>query len=220
MIPQSIIDAAQAEQRKWYVPSSVSIAQWALESDFGKSMPLGSNNPFGIKAVVGQPYVTCPTHEEVNGKMIATTARFAKYASLSDAFDAHGKLLATPRYRAAMKARFNADDFCNALTGVYATDSRYGEKLIALMKKYDLYAYNDLSKGKTMTTQTPTGPVASHTPGTNAAICLNGLGTLLTALAGFTQYLPPQYAIAGTVIMGLNGMLHQITGVNAAGNNG
>jgi hypothetical protein len=214
MIPGSVIEAAQKEQAKWYVPSSVAIAQWALESDFGLHMPPGSNNPFGIKAKAGQASVSCLTHEEINGQMVPTTAAFAKYASLDEAFDAHGKLLAThPAYQPAMKARFNADNFANALTGVYATDTNYGEKLIALQKRFNLYAYNDLSKGQVMAPSTvPAPPVIPKTPGTQTAIWLNGIGMLLTALAGFTQYLPPQYAIAGVVITGLNGLLHQVTG--------
>lgn len=213
VIPANVIAAAQDEQAKYWVPASVSIAQWALESDFGLSMPPGSLNPFGMKAIAGQAYVECPTHEEVQGRLVATTAKFRKFPSLEAAFDAHGSLLKNHRaYARAMSLRMNADNFANALTGVYATDSHYGEKLISLMKTYNLYRYNNL-KGRTM-------PANAHTPGTNAAIWLNGLGTLLTALAGFTQYLPPQYAIAGTIIMGLNGMLHQITGQNAQGTNG
>jgi hypothetical protein len=210
-IPQEVIDAAQAEQAKWWVPSSVSIAQWCLESNYGKSMPPDSNNPFGIKAKSGQPSVVCPTHEEVHGHMIATTAAFRKFASLKDAFNSHGQLLHHPTYAKAMAARMNADNFANALTGVYATDSNYGSKLIALMKAHNLYQYNNL-KGVVMTTQTPTGPVASKTPGTNAAIWMNVGGAFLSMLAGFTQYLPPQYAAVGTLILAANGVMHQMTG--------
>jgi hypothetical protein len=52
-----VINAAQATQDRWGVPASVTLAQWALESRYGASMPVGSNNPFGIKAVSGQPFV-------------------------------------------------------------------------------------------------------------------------------------------------------------------
>ena len=49
--PPEVGDAAVASRRKWTVPASITIAQWAVESAWGASMPPGSNNPFGIKAV-------------------------------------------------------------------------------------------------------------------------------------------------------------------------
>lgn len=211
IIPANVIEAAQLAQVKWWVPSSVAIAQWALESNYGASMPPGSNNPFGIKAVAGQASVSTGTHEEVDGKMVATTAAFAKYADLDDAFNAYGKLLHTnSHYKHAMAARMNADDFANELTGVYATDSHYGEKLIALMKLHDLYQYNSL-KGSVMATAAPV-----KTPGTKTAVWLNLALAMSTALAGFTQYLPPQYAAAGVGLSLINGLLHQFTGQASA----
>lgn len=145
VLPKDVVLAAEAAQAKWLVPSSVSIAQWALESAWGTREPTGSNNPFGIKAVSGEAFVEAATHEVIDGKEIATTAKFAKYSSLEEAFDAHGKLLATHKaYEKAMAARMNADNFANALTGVYATDPNYGAKLISLMKAHDLYTYDKL----------------------------------------------------------------------------
>ena len=163
VIPKDVVLAAEASQIKWLVPASVSIAQWALESDWGKHEPVGSNNPFGIKAVSGQPSVATPTHEVVDGKSVATTAEFAKYANLDEAFDAHGKLLATNHhYKAAMAARMDADAFANALTGVYATDPAYGAKLIEIMKADNLYAYNKLPDVVEPTK--PAEPVAAVLP--------------------------------------------------------
>ena len=97
-------------------------------------MPAGSNNPFGIKETAGQPYVEAETTEVVNGVSKRVMQRFAKYDSLADAFDAHGKLLATGS--AYAEARKHADDpaaYAAALTGKYATDPQYGAKLQAMM---------------------------------------------------------------------------------------
>lgn len=209
IIPVGVIQAAQAAQAKWLVPTSCTIAQWALESDYGKSEPPGSNNPFGIKAKLGEPSVICETHEVIDGRTVTLQAPFRKFDTLDAAFDYHGQLLATlPVYKPVMKARMNADDFANALTGRYATDPNYGAKLVAIMKAHNLYSFNDL-KGKAM----PMPTVApGKSPGTNAAIWLNGLGSLLSALAGMTAVLPPQYAAAGVIITGLNAFLHQVTG--------
>ena len=142
-IPEGVIAAAQAAQKAWKIPAAVTIAQWALESAWGKSMPAGSNNPFGIKAAGAQPYVEAQTKEFVKGQWITITAKFRKFDSLDDAFDQHGQLLATGAPYA--NARTHLDDanaFANALTGVYATDPAYGSKLISTMKAHNLYQYD------------------------------------------------------------------------------
>ncbi|UEC01255.1 glucosaminidase domain-containing protein [Burkholderia vietnamiensis] len=128
--------AARQSQTKTGVPWLVTFAQWALESGFGKKMPAGSNNPFGIKAKAGQPYVEAMTNEFINGKMTRVTQRFAKFDSLADAFEQHAKLLANGRpYAKARKHKDDAFSFADALTGVYATDPQYGAKLKSIMTR-------------------------------------------------------------------------------------
>lgn len=142
MIPNEVIAAAQAASKKWKVPASVSLAQWIIESGWGKHEPPGSNNPFGIKAGKGSASVSAPTHEFVHGRYVPTTARFAKFASLAGAFDAHAKLIANrPAYRRAMQAT-TAEQFAERLQGVYATDPHYGGKLVATMREYDLQKFD------------------------------------------------------------------------------
>jgi flagellum-specific peptidoglycan hydrolase FlgJ len=141
-IPDEVIKAAQAAQHKWKVPASVSLAQWIIESGWGQHEPFGSNNPFGIKAVKGRPSVSAPTHEFIHGRYVSTTARFAKFASLADAFDAHAKLIATrAAYRSVMLAK-TSEEFAERLTHIYATDPNYGHKLVALMRQYGLEKYD------------------------------------------------------------------------------
>ncbi|MGU3387850.1 peptidoglycan-binding protein [Methylobacterium sp. D53M] len=142
-IAEAVIAAALASQTKWGVPASVTIAQYILESGNGAHMPPGSNNPFGIKASGGQPYVEVGTSEVRNGVWRREPARFRKFPTLADAFDAHGKLLATaPAYRAAMRQSKDAGRFCDALTGVYATDPGYGGKLKRVIARYDLAQFD------------------------------------------------------------------------------
>lgn len=141
--PQPIIDAAIASQHKWRVPASVTLAQWALESKWGTRTPPNSNNPFGIKAARGQPSVEAQTSENVHGKKIITQAKFRKFASLTDAFEEHGRLLANnPHYARAMTHVDDPDAFADALTGVYATDPHYGASLKILMGRYNLHQYD------------------------------------------------------------------------------
>lgn len=143
-LPTAVIQAAQAAQRKWKVPASVTIAQWMLESGSGKRMPSHSNNPFGIKAGRGQSFVMAGTHEETKDhKLVATIAPFRIFPSMNEAFDQHGRLLAThPAYKLARQYMNNPDAYADALTGSYATDSKYGSKIKSIMKQNFLYKYN------------------------------------------------------------------------------
>jgi hypothetical protein len=141
--PPDVIAAAQASHTTWDIPASVTLAQWAVESAYGRTMPSGSNNPFGIKAVAGQPYVECQTREVIHGQSVTVVAKFRKFASMNEAFDQHGKLLATARpYAHARTFRKDPDAFADALTGVYATDPNYGTVLKRVMKTYNLYQYD------------------------------------------------------------------------------
>jgi hypothetical protein len=142
-VPPDVADAAIESRKKWTVPASVTVAQWAVESAWGASMPPGSNNPFGIKAVGDQPAVESPTHEVVKGETITISARFRMFDSLNQAFDEHGRLLATaPVYKEAMKQADNPEAFADALTGVYATDPNYGFTLKWVMQNYGLTQYD------------------------------------------------------------------------------
>ena len=131
--------AAQMSEARFGIPAKVTYAQWQLESDSGKNMPAGSNNPFGIKAVAGQPSVTAETTENIGGQNVKTMAQFAKYGSLAEAFDAHAKLLAnSPKYKNFRDSGYDP----NALTGVYATDTNYGNKLNSLIARNNRPASN------------------------------------------------------------------------------
>lgn len=138
-----VIKAAQASQRRWNVPASVTLAQWALESAFGARMPPGSNNPFGIKALAGQPSVMALTTEVIGGRKKRVNAAFRVFDSLEEAFVLHGKLLGSAGvYANARKFMNNPNRFADALTGVYASDPNYGELLKSIMRKYDLYRFD------------------------------------------------------------------------------
>jgi hypothetical protein len=142
-LPPEVINAAIASQRRWSVPASITISQWAVESAWGAAMPPASNNPFGIKAASGEPAVESPTREVVNGASVTVLAKFRQFDSLSEAFDLHGRLLATaPPYAPAMKQKDNPDAFADALTGVYATDPQYGMTLKWVMRNYGLDSYD------------------------------------------------------------------------------
>jgi flagellum-specific peptidoglycan hydrolase FlgJ len=146
------VAASKASEAKYGVPALVSFAQWALESGRGSRMPAGSNNPFGIKAKDGQPFVEAMTNEFINGHMVRVKARFRKFDSLTDAFEARARLLATGKPYA--NARKHLDDpyaYADALTGVYATDPKYGQKLkniIANAERSEQWAQITMAQSK------------------------------------------------------------------------
>lgn len=142
-LPPPVIEAAVASRQHWKVPAAITLAQWAVESAWGAAMPAGSNNPFGIKAVASQPAVDAQTQEVVNGQTITVTVKFRVFDSIAQAFDEHGRLLASsPDYSAAMQQVADPNAFADALTGVYATDPEYGLKLKWVMQNYKLWTYD------------------------------------------------------------------------------
>ena len=143
-VPDDVVEAAVASRVKWNVPASITMAQWAVESAWGAAMPPDSNNPFGIKAVGDQPAVESATREVIGGANVTIQAKFRKFASLSEAFDLHGRLLATsPAYAPAMRNKDNPDAFADALTGVYATDPSYGTTLKYVIKTYNFTIHDN-----------------------------------------------------------------------------
>jgi hypothetical protein len=146
LIPPDVIQAAQESQNTWKVPAAVTLGQWALESDFGRSMPDGSNNPFGIKALPGEPFVEAPTHEIINGHDVVIMQRFRKFSSMSAAFNAHGRLLATaPQFSSARLVADDPDAFLHGLQSAgllsYSTDPHYEDNVKRRMKDNNLYKF-------------------------------------------------------------------------------
>jgi flagellum-specific peptidoglycan hydrolase FlgJ len=85
------------------------MAQSALESGYGKSIPPGSNNFGGIKYAPGLPgvigYVAADTTEYKNGKAYKTVQKFSKFKDVESGFRAHVDVLLADRYK---NARLNA----------------------------------------------------------------------------------------------------------------
>jgi flagellum-specific peptidoglycan hydrolase FlgJ len=123
----------------------VTIAQFLLESGWGKSGMGDAHNYFGIKARDGEPFVTKSTTEFVNGKPVQVDARFRAYPSMADCFADHASLICNRTrpngrkiYEAALGHPNDPCAFARALTGIYATDPQYGEKLVSIMKSRGL----------------------------------------------------------------------------------
>ena len=144
--PPDVIAAAQSKQRRRGVPASVSLAQWAIEGKWGEGMPKDSNNPFGVKAIPGQPSVRAWTKEYVGGKLKPMQKDFRKYASLEDAWEGRSKMLATSKLYAKARPYLNDPDaFVDAIAGTYAPNNpTYATALKRIMRGNHFYQYNNL----------------------------------------------------------------------------
>ena len=163
-----VAPGAIAAQRRYGVPASVTIAQAIDESGWGQShLAVNDHNLFGIKGT--GPAGTDPhrTSEYVDGTQVTVTKSFRVYNSTAESIDDHGRLLATSQYyRRSMAKSQYPNAFAKSLAGVYATDPKYGEKLIGIMRRYDLYRYDTLSAVPTAQTPAPVSHAAapsSHT---------------------------------------------------------
>lgn len=141
---------AQANQREYRIPASVTIAQAILESGWGRSeLANAGNNFFGIKCYGLGPFATgCLSYTtdecDSRGRCGQTVARFRAYSSALDSFRDHARLLATrSRYAQAFRHTNNANEFIRAVHQAgYATSPSYTETVQRIMKKYDLYRYD------------------------------------------------------------------------------
>jgi peptidoglycan hydrolase FlgJ len=133
-------EAQQAAKQLGVSPVSL-VAQAALETNWGRSMPRTaggstSNNLFGIKAGAswGGSSVQNTTQEYDSGTATAVKAQFRSYSSAGQCFQDYVSLLqSNPRYASALGTGNDTQAFGTALqNGGYATDPAYASKLGAV----------------------------------------------------------------------------------------
>lgn len=144
----AIRQGAQTNQEQHGIFTSVTMAQAALESNFGKSqLSAQYGNLFGVKGSP-QESVALATKEYVNNKWIDTTAYFKKYESWTQSILDHGYLLRygtswnKQQYQAVLVARNYTEAAHGLVKSGYATDPTYAQKIIDMIEKYQLYQYD------------------------------------------------------------------------------
>jgi flagellar protein FlgJ len=138
---QQMLPHAEAAARELGVDPHALLAQAALETGWGKSVPCNgagecSFNLFGIKAGshwTGES-VNVPTLEFEEGVAVRKVERFRAYESPADSFRDYARLIGNnARYENAVGTGDNIAAFASALQqGGYATDPNYARKLVAL----------------------------------------------------------------------------------------
>lgn len=132
------------EMHEYKIPASITLAQGILESGSGKStLASKSNNHFGIKCHKGW------TGERVYHDDDAKGECFRKYKYVESSYEDHSLFL-SERRRYAFLFTLGRRDYKAWARGLkragYATDKRYPQKLIKLIKDYKLYEFDRIKK--------------------------------------------------------------------------
>ena len=150
-----------ADHRAYGVMAAVSMAQFILESAYGKSeLAQNANNCFGMKKILsgncwggsawdGESFYTKKTTEEYKvGEISIITADFRKYPCIEASIADHSAYLLGAkngdklRYEGIAELTDYHDVAQCIKDGGYATSSTYVEKLCRIIEKWDLTRFN------------------------------------------------------------------------------
>lgn len=155
-----------ADQKKTGVLACVSLAQFILESGYGKSeLAQKANNCFGMKKSLsgntwsgsawdGKSIYTKQTKEQnADGSYTAITADFRKYACVEDSIADHSAYLLGAKNGSRLRydGLKGCTDYKKAAQiikdGGYATSLTYVDRLCSIIEKWGLTQYNAASSG-------------------------------------------------------------------------
>lgn len=147
---KQIAPSAQKLQREYGVLASVSMAQAALESNFGTSQLSATyNNLFGVKTdITDGNGVNLPTLEFIDGEMVERSERFKVYSSWEESMRAHAELIYygtswNSEYYVAVKNGKSYQEQADGLQSAgYATDPDYATKIVEMIETWQLYNYD------------------------------------------------------------------------------
>jgi LysM repeat protein len=137
---------AISEMQRSGIPASIILAQGIHETSAGTSdLVLASNNHFGIKCKSNWTGQVVYHDDDARGEC------FRSYAAAEDSYRDHSDyLIQTPRY--AFLFKLNPEDYESWAYGLkkagYATNVKYSQILIKLIREYDLEKYSLIALGK------------------------------------------------------------------------
>lgn len=149
-----------ADQKKSGVLASVSLAQFILESGYGKSeLAQNANNCFGMKKSLsgntwsgsswdGKSVYTKETQEWDGSKYITITADFRKYDCMEKSIADHSAYLLGAKNGSSLRydGLKNCTDYRNAVQiikdGGYATSPTYVQNICSIIEKRNLTQYD------------------------------------------------------------------------------
>ena len=151
MTPDEFIDfigdTAGKVCAEYNLPASVCIAQYILESGWGRYC-IGQFNYFGRKWNGWGNYVRQQTteYDYDSCHYITIYDKFQSYSSLEEAIRDWCVLIteepASSNALAEWQSNWNVEDFVYSLAPVYATDPDYAHKIIATINANNLYRFD------------------------------------------------------------------------------
>lgn len=164
MTPEEVIEAVAplftADMQESGILASVSLAQFILESGYGKSeLSQNANNGFGMKENLSGNTWSGSTWEEgsvyekqtqefVGGKYITIVSAFRKYDCLEDSIADHSAYLSgaqrgnAKRYEGIVGEKDYRQAITIIINGGYATSPTYISSICELIERYDLTRYD------------------------------------------------------------------------------
>ncbi len=139
--------ARDCRKRVGIFPSCI-IAQAALESGWGRTVPVdektgrSSCNLFGIKGEGPAGHIEIPHIEFEKGKKVWRRAKFRCYHDWAECFRDWEDLMMHDRYRPVREARTPDEAAQQLYRCGYATDPAYPQKLMSIMRQYNLYSHD------------------------------------------------------------------------------
>ena len=133
------------------VNPSVVIAQAILESGYGTSKLSKYNNIFGLNNyndgyLVNAGHVLIEVPQEKNGKLYYNYEKMATFDNLLDCIKSLKKWYTRPKYIESLREA--GSDSVKQITAIkncgYATDSRYVDKIVDIIKRHNLKQYDCL----------------------------------------------------------------------------
>lgn len=160
MEQQAFIDLIAGSARQSFLTHhlfpSVTIAQAILESGWGQKVPVdpatgrSSYNLFGIKGTGQAGSVTVLSKEVENGVTVERPSLFRAYYNYQQSFDDHAQFLQKPNYKSVLTSATPEQAAQELEKAGYATDPQYAEKLIRLIRTYNLTRYDQFSLTHTL----------------------------------------------------------------------
>lgn len=193
--PKEVIALAQQSQEKYGVPASVTLAQYATESAYGKSwLAQNANNYFGMMA-----------SKNSSSKVWRSDRYWQVHDSMADSFDKHGQLLAGPTYSGATAGYTDAYDYIDRMAPIYAPESDGNTGIAALWKQ--IIKDNNLTQYDTGAAGSVSGSGSSGSSGLSGSggVVVSGGGSgggLREALIALLSALIKGGAVAAVVILG------------------
>ncbi|GMG63107.1 glucosaminidase domain-containing protein [Tetragenococcus halophilus] len=205
--------------------ASVMIAQALLESGNGNSSLSSSPtyNLFGVKAYGQEPSTWMSTKEYVDGEWETMDEPFRVYNSYEESLQDHAAVLkassyssGAPNYEGTWKSQTSSyTDATAYLTGRYATDPDYGQKLNALIEAYNLTQFDTPAQAGNTTESIQETEVSAESESTSEKTqTSSNTGSTYTVQQGDTLWdIAQNQGISLDELMANNGLTDQMVTV-------